>query len=144
MREEAKVGLWALVGMVACVVLVVGLAVGIFAFRWFTAGPRGELQAREQILSGDFRIQAYDHFFDLCASAQTIEQTLDASRAEQKVASAADQERLRINITGQEAALARAVNQYNADARKSYTAGQFRSSDLPYQLSSEGAISCVG
>jgi hypothetical protein len=58
-----------------------------------------------------------------------------------------DKQRVQTNITGQLTARSRGVAQYNADARKDYTIGQFRASDLPYELPVEyskgSRTSCV-
>lgn len=59
--------------------IVVGIATAAGAIQWGTADIRGKLDAREQIhANGSYRIDAYDHFFNLCASVQTNEQNLDA------------------------------------------------------------------
>lgn len=106
-----------------------------FAWGWMTAGPSGKLQARQQILSGDNRIQAYNHFFDLCASVQTAETAIDSTNAQLALPqSADDKSRLETNLQAQIINRAEAVNQYNQDAAKSYTVGQFRSLALPYSL----------
>jgi hypothetical protein len=121
-------------GVVAFLLTLAALWALIFGIRWITAEPKGALDAREQILSGSSRIQAYDHFFNLCASVQTAEQNLMAAYEELATAPADDKNRLRTNITGLLATRNGAVNQYNADAAKSYTIGQFRASNLPYTL----------
>lgn len=123
-------------GAVAAVIfVVVAVAAVVFGIRWAVAGPSGKLAAREQILSGDNRIQAYNHFFDLCAAVQTDEASLDAQYQLLKVAKGDDRERIVTNIGALLADRAGAVNQYNQDAQKSYTIGQFKSSKLPWQLS---------
>lgn len=125
--------LWVL-GTLA-VVLLIGVI--MFGWRWATAGPKGSLQAREEILSGSNRISAYNKFFDLCAAVQTAETNLAAFYSELAATPKDDVReinRIKTNITGVTAARNENVNQYNADARKSYTIGQFRASDLPYQL----------
>lgn len=133
--SPSRAGCVVFAATVAVVFLVVIGVVGQFAFDWFTAGPRGELEARQQILSGDNRIQAYDHFFDLCASVQAVEASIDQTLIQLDTpVNQDDTIRLRTNLNGQQATRARAISQYNVDARKSYTVGQFRSLSLPYQL----------
>lgn len=132
----------------AAVALIVAVAVTIAIVRWVTAPAKGRVQARQQIQSGSFRIAAYDSFFNACASIQGVEGQLDAQLEEEKTATGDDLARVQANIAGLKGARAQAVAQYNADARKGYTVGQFRASDLPYQLSTdpyiEGAhTSCV-
>lgn len=126
----ANIWLWVL-GIVA---LVIALTLISWGFGWVFAGPKGALQARQEILSGANRIQAYNHFFDLCASVQKLEVSLDAQQAELATAIGDDRERIQANIAGITAERGGAIAQYNADARKSYTIGQFRSLALPYQL----------
>lgn len=122
-------------GIIGGLVLLGGIIVGVFVIQWGTAPVRGKLSAREQIQSGSNRIVSYNHFFDLCASIQATEAVLSASLDELKSTSNADdKERVRTNITGLRAQRARSIAQYNVDARKNYTIGQFRSSSLPYQL----------
>lgn len=139
---------------IACVVILsILLTLGGLGWRYVIAGPKGQVEAREQILSGDNRIRAYNHFFDICASVQTAEQALQASldelaSAEKAVPPNPDNViRIQTNITGLRATRARAINQYNADASKDYTDGQFRSLALPYQLNSAaytgGLTSCA-
>lgn len=109
---------------------------GGLAFQYFTADVRGKVSANEQIKANpNFRIEAYERFFNQCASVQSIETTMHATAAE--LANTKDERRkgqLQTNLTALIAARADAVNQYNADAHKSYTAGQFRASNLPFQL----------
>lgn len=118
----------------AILALLAVTSAAVFGIRWLTAPARGKLQAREQIQSGDSRIQAYDHFFNLCASVQSIEGKLDAQYNERAAASGDDLRRINTNITGLTGARFDAVTQYNADAHKDYTIGQFRSSQLPFEL----------
>lgn len=132
-------------GIVLVLLLVLGLTFAIFGVRWLTAGSRGAVEAREQIQSGDFRIEAYDHFYNLCAAAQTNADALNASYIEESTAVEPRLGQVHININAQTIALAETINQYNADARKSYTAGQFRASDLPFVLVYDkgDSISCT-
>jgi len=123
--------------------LVTVVAVTTFGIRWVTAGPKGKLAAREQIQSGSNRIAQYEHFFNLCASVQGLEASLVAQNRQLKNTEGSDRDRIMSNIAGIEAERGRAIAQYNVDARKSYTSGQFRSSDLPYQLDFEGSTTCV-
>lgn len=115
----------ALIGVVVSIIGVV---------RWVSAPTRGKLQAREQINSGAFRIAAYNHFFDLCAAVQSDEARLEAQYVSLSTATGEDVARIQANIAGITSDRADAVNEYNADASKDYTVGQFKSSKLPYQL----------
>ena len=115
------------------------LALAIFAVVWvvryYSADERGRAQAREQIQSGPSRVAAYNHFFDLCAAVQTDEATLQAQREELATnPSESRRGQIQANIAALKSGRAEKINSYNADARKDYTIGQFRSSGLPYQL----------
>lgn len=123
----ALIGLFTIIGIV--------MAVGTWGLNWFAAPYQGKLQARQQIQgSGDFRIQAYNHFFDLCASVTTMDQALQASYQQLEGATGDDRTRIETNITAQLNDRNDAANQYNVDAEKSYTVGQFRANNLPYQV----------
>lgn len=116
---------------------LVVLTVGAFAVRWVTADIRGQADAREQTLGdGDFRLAAYDHFFDLCASVQSHEGRLASLQEElDGDPSASRVEQVEASMTAVRSQRREAINSYNADAAKDYTAGQFRDADLPYELS---------
>ncbi len=119
---------------VGFLVAMVALAFVGWGWRWFAAPIEGKVGARETIQSGASRIANYEHFFNLCAAIQGNEAQLDALDDEAKATPPSEMSRVRANITGVRAARAGAIAQYNADARKSYTQGQFRDSDLPYQI----------
>lgn len=140
----ANIAAW-VVGVLVLVALVVGVG---WAWTYLTASTSGKVSAQKQIQSGSSRIAAYNHFFDLCASVQTLEGQLAAQTAALPTATGADYGRVQANIVGIEGARAGAIAQYNADARKGYTIGQFRSSQLPYQLATapytKGAATSCG
>ncbi|HHT9116723.1 MAG TPA: hypothetical protein ACFYEL_09665 [Candidatus Wunengus californicus] len=123
---------------------VVGLAAlaasvaGGWAIKYYTSDVRGRINATEDIKSGSSRIANYNHFFDLCASVQRDELALEAQSKQLAQTSDAPQiNRIQTNIAGLEGHRAGQITQYNADARKDYTAGQFRDSSLPFQLSTD-------
>lgn len=120
-----------ILGLFALVALIWGFS---FGFGWLTAAPNGKLEARKSIQSGSSRIAAYDHFFNLCASIQTDDSRIDAQLDELAASTGDDAARVRSNISGLTADRADAINEYNADASKDYTIGQFRSSALPYHI----------
>ena len=119
-------------------VVVVGIAIWVigFGFSWGTAPAVGLLEARVEINSGDFRIKAYDHFFDLHAGVLTLEGQIDSARETMKVFAQGSKEFnvYAINITGMQGQRLSLINKYNADASKSWTSGQFRAESLPYQI----------
>lgn len=118
------------------VVVVIAATVGIvWAIRYYTAPIEGRVGAQERIQSAPNRIVQYDHFFNLCAGVRADEVSLDA-QTEQLKATTDEFQRARVqtNITGLIGHRAGLIEEYNANARKDYTAGQFRDSDLPYQI----------
>lgn len=128
------------------VILIIGVASAIvFITDWGSAPVRGKLQARQQINSGSYRIAAYDHFFDLCASVQSKEGSIAALQQELKTKPPQDRvTQINASITALRAARIDDIRQYNADAAKSYTEGQFRASSLPYQLNvNDKETTCV-
>ena len=123
-------------GYIMLVLLLIATAsAGGWAIRYYTAAPKGIITAQEQIQSAPSRIGAYNYFFDLCSAIQANEVQLDALYAEREVVTT-DRNRSRVNasITGVTAERGRGIARYNTDARKDYTIGQFRDSNLPYQL----------
>lgn len=117
-----------------------------FAAQFFsqgTANLRGETAKRNLVeANGNYRIEAYDHFYDLCAKVQTDKNMLANTEASLKGASSLQKQELASAILAQRNQLAADVNQYNVDAHKGYTLGQFKASDLPWQLSMKGHTTC--
>lgn len=93
--------------------------------------------------SATYRIAAYDHFYDLCAQARTLQQNAALTRRLLHTAPAADRQRQLTNLQAQTNQVNELTNTYNADARKAATAGAFRASDLPYQLNPAQEITCT-
>ena len=125
---------------VTAIALLVG---GGWAYRYATAPVSGAIESREQIFRGSNMISRHDEFYSLCATAQTQQTMLSNHQSDlQHAVSDEERQRIRRNINGVQAQLHRTVNQYNADARNSYTRGRFLASNLPYQLNAEGVITC--
>lgn len=127
-----------LVGIAAFILLILVIgAMFLFSFGWFsqsTADFRGRVGVAEKTkANANFRIASYDHFYDLCASVQSKESTIQALKAEAP-SDAARASQVQGAITANLIQRNASINQYNADARKAGTSGQFRASDLPYQL----------
>lgn len=140
-RDIATGTRWVIGG--AALVLVAAIAIGamwVFGWGWFarsTAEFRGETAALEQILADpDRRITAYEHFFNLCGSIQGHEDTIRALRTELETTDPSDARREQIEgaITANQAARDQKIREYNLDARRDYTIGQFRDADLPHEL----------
>lgn len=141
--NTGKTALWIVGICVFTVALWIGIAASIWGLRVATAGIYGRGEARIQIQSADYRIPAYNHFFDLCAAIQGHEAGVEAARAQLEAVSEEDRDRILANIAGLETQRVRSIAQYNADAEKDYTIGQFRDSDLPYQLDKESKTKCT-
>ena len=127
-------------GIALSILVLALLVVGGFALRWVTAEPRGALSQREKIIAdGNYRIAAYDSFFDQCGAIQAkedqIRQTEDR-KIDDKSGSAGG-----FTSTQKDAILlalknsrAEMVRSYNADAAKADTRANFLASSLPYQI----------
>lgn len=139
-KEGAKVGGLVLLGSVVALVLAIAIAsMWIFGWGFFqrsTADFRGKTEQIEKTkANADFRIAAYDHFYNLCAAVQSEEATIRALEKELKRGPSESRvEQIYASITANEATRAENINQYNADAKKEATIGQFKASDLPYEL----------
>lgn len=124
------------IGAILLAVLVMAAVFfGTHLFSQKTADFRGETSKRNLVeANGSYRIAAYDRFYNECASIQGVEDSIANQEAERAAATPSRQAQIDANLTASRNVRASAIRQYNADARKSYTAGQFRSSDLPFQL----------
>lgn len=142
MKEGAKYGGLAVLGSLGVLIVTILVAsMWIFGWGFFqrsTANFRGETEQIEKTrANGDYRIAAYDHFFNLCASVQSKETTIKALEKElhrKPGPSEARTEQIYGAITANEAIRAETINQYNVDAEKAATIGQFKASNLPYEL----------
>ncbi len=129
--------------LIAVVFLVV---VYVFGFlQRETADFRGETGQIEQTkANSSYRIASYDQFYDKCASVQSLESKI--TNMEEELALTGDDAQrktvLNTSITASKNKRAELITSYNADARKEATQGQFRASDLPYQIKEEGNTSC--
>ncbi|WP_329191214.1 hypothetical protein [Actinacidiphila glaucinigra] len=133
-REGARLGTWAVGGVIGPAVLYV---IGVFAFGcagWITAPFRGEAEERGNTVgSGVFRQATYEEFFDLCEAVQNAEGTIQALQEERKAASEVRTTQIDQSITALRAARIESVNAYNAKAAQEHRA-TFRDKDLPYRL----------
>ena len=116
-------------------VLLIGLLAAVFGLEVATAGLVGRGKAHIEIQSAPSRISGYNHFFDLCASVQNAEAAIDQFTAARDRATDPNEiSRIQTNLDAQVITRQNGINQYNADAAKDYTVGQFRASNLPYRL----------
>lgn len=128
----------------AAVAVVFLLVIGFWVFRVATADIKGE---GDQKIATEgnaaYRIAAYDHFYNLCASVQSkedqvanllMEEPTTPDRKAQIVAAVTALRNIRASL----------VRQYNADARKADTQANFRASDLPFQIDpTQESTSCT-
>lgn len=141
-KDSGRYGMWAVIGgAVAIVVILLLTAMAVFGFGLFqrgTANFRGGTEAIEKTRgSGDFRIASYDHFFNLCAAVQSDEASMDSLNQELTTNPSDERkEQIQANLTALRSSRAEKINQYNADAHKDFTIGQFRDSNLPFTLDS--------
>lgn len=125
------------------ILAAVALTFGGWAFKYYTAPIKGTVDAEVQIESGHNRIQNYERYFDMCSLAQTRQDSLEVQKSLLESAEdSKERSRIRSNIAGLEAQLARAVNQYNVDVQKEYTMARFKDASLPYELSTTQPIYC--
>lgn len=93
--------------------------------------------------NGDYRIAAYDEFYKLCSTAQAKNDQIDVLQSELDFATDPDRKaQLQSGITAQKNTKAELVREYNSKAASEYTKGQFKDSNLPSELPSEGDITC--
>ena len=122
------------------IVLLALVVVAVFGIQWVTAEPRGKLDQRERtVANGQYRIANYDSFFNLCGSIQAkedqIRNTEDRPTDNKNGTAGGFTESQKQSILlALENSRASLIRQYNADATKEGTAGQFRDSNLPYQI----------
>ncbi|MEI5522106.1 hypothetical protein WB401_03415 [Streptomyces brasiliscabiei] len=136
-REGARIGAWAVAGVVGLAVLYV---IGAFAFggaAWITAPFRGEAAERDNTVgSGAFRQSTYEDFFELCEAVQNAEGTIEALQEERKTASETRTTQIDQSITALRATRIESVNDYNSKAAQEHRA-PFRDKDLPYALDAD-------
>ena len=128
--------------VIAFFVCMVLLVFGGWAFKYFTAPIKGTVDAEVQIESAESRISNYNHFYDLCSQVQSMKQSIQNQKELLEYSDDENRQRVLANIAGMKSQLSRYVNQYNADASKSYTAARFRSATLPYKLYIDGTTNC--
>lgn len=120
------------IGLVLLVLVIAATVVFVFGgFSRLTANFRGETEVREKTLAdGDYRIAAYESFYDQCAAVKAIEVQLDNMRADKSL----PKDQRATNVLALQNKRAQLIEEYNADARKTDTRANFLASDLPYEL----------
>lgn len=134
------------IGAIVLVALIVAaLAAANWAWVWMTAEISGRVEAQRQIESAPSRIANYEHFFDLCASAERKQASLGAQRLLlEETSDPTEARRVRQNIAALTAALAGDAARYNADVQKDYTRARFLDSGLPKSIDPDRPIICGG
>lgn len=127
------------VGVFILVAIAVVFLIAVYGFGFLqreTAEFRGETgQMEDTKANSDYRIASYDDFYDVCSSVQSIEGKI--KNMEEELEETDDKQReatLKPSITASKNKRVELIKSYNADARKEATKGQFRASDLPYEL----------
>lgn len=113
-----------------------GMAFG-YAWDWYTAPLKGAQDARQIIQAdGEFRIDAYNTFYNACTSIEALERDVDLQISRLATAITDNEKRI-INdsIVGIAAARDGAVARYNNDSHKQWTIAQFKSKALVYEIS---------
>lgn len=126
--------------IIGAIVGVAVIAVAAFAIQWFTAEPRGALDQRERTVgNGQYRIANYDKFFNDCAAIQskerqiqnTEERPVDNGNGTAGGFTQAQKDSILLALNNSRDTL---IAEYNQNAAKEGTSGQFRDSDLPYNI----------
>ena len=131
-----KVIWYSILGFVVVTALIVGSWGMATGFKYFTAEKSGQAEAERQIQSAEFRIYSYNHFYDMLVAINAAEAQYD-SQWELKEVQSSDsetyQKTLR-NLAAIKAQIAKLKAQYNADAEKEETIGQFKANNLPERV----------
>lgn len=122
---------------------------GTMTFRYFTADARGQVEMEERVQSGDFRQHSYDHFYNLCVEVQSAQAEHEQQlRVLEGLESGTPQYNRAVRAeAAQRARIERLAREYNTDARREETVGQFRANDLPERIEMDeleegGRVSC--
>ena len=125
-------GTWRVMVWIVVVVVFVGLlSVALWAFGVFSSPIKGQGDAFKTKNSGTNRIAAQERFEDLHADILATDRKLDAAKAKAKAAP--DSQVAQTEYVGLTNYCIDVVGDYNAESRK-YTAQDFKSIDLPYQI----------
>lgn len=123
------------ISILIVLLIICAVIAGVYVYRYNMAKVEGIVGAQEQIQSAPMRISAYNYFFDLYGAIKSYDASLKALNENlAAVSSEGERERILATIAGLKGQKARATQQYNMDAKKSYTVGQFRDWQLPYQI----------
>jgi len=126
------------IGLIIVAVLIVGgvLMIGGFFFDWFTAEPLGRLEARKELMSGEYRLESYNWFHDQYASIKALEGKIDVLIQQKELYEPGTKEyqMASTNVIASQALRMEAIALYNQNSQKDYTRAQWKDPDLPYLL----------
>jgi hypothetical protein len=128
------------------IAVIGGIVAGSYAIKYATADVRGSVAANELVRAdGQFRVAAYDRFFDLCTSIQQDEARIDSLNKQLATAdSSVEVNRIKATIPAVQSTRDGKIAQYNNDAQKVGTIGPFRSAGLPERLDvTQGRTQCA-
>ena len=94
-------------------------------------------QRERTVANGQYRIANYDKFFNDCAAIQAQEDKIRNTEARETTtgtSSGFTESQKASILLALENTRASLIRQYNQDAAKEGTSGQFRDSDLPYNI----------
>lgn len=122
--------------IVGALALVGVLSIGGFLVKVWLAPFFGWGNAVIKVNDADNRIASYNHFYDLCTNVQANEGRIEALNAELKFADKDRKGQIYATLTAISGQRSEDIAQYNNDAAKGFTIGQFRASNLPFRLDS--------
>lgn len=135
MSQDAK-DFWK--GVLTVVVLFILLVIGVWAYRYYTADTRGAITAHETTTAGQYRINSYEHFYDMCASIQGYEGSIFIQ--EELIKDSDNKEitdRAQLILSSIKAQRIRTISQYNMDAAKERTMAKYMDQGLPKEISAK-------
>jgi len=128
---------WKIVGIVVFAFVIIGaLMIALWGFGVLTADIKGQGDVRIETKSAPFRMEAYNYFHDKYGAILALEKQIDESIAQLAVLEPGTKtyDRVLTNVTALKSLRHQAIQEYNANARKDYTVGQFRDVNLPFQI----------
>lgn len=125
-------------GLITAFVIVAAISIGMTLFtggvQWVTAPFRGAVDEREQtVASGDYRIANKNHFYSMCSSVQSKEDSIRNLENERENASEDRQGRIDTSLVALENSRAELIREYNADSANELREA-LRSDKLPESL----------
>lgn len=141
-KKGLRIGGAVIAGWVLFLVMLVVVTVSIGALVWLWAPWQGKIEARQQINTGTNRIAQYERFFNDCGTIQGQQDNIEAQKATVKSLHGRAHDNAVVTLSAMTYQLNRDVADYNANAAKSYTNGQFRASNLPYHIEASERVQC--